>query len=202
MHLLIQLVCAIPAACSCAVGSSTLVRSAVQSMSHAPKRQRRALASGAPSDGSPQAASACSCWLLKSEPSDYSIEQMEEEGRTVWDGVRSAAARKHMRAMRIGDRALFYHSSCGDAVGVVGEIEVASGAYADPADAKWSVIDVSFMSQWPQRVSLAQMKSRKEAELKGLILFEQARLSVQPVSEEHYEYIKGLGRGDERRELT
>ena len=77
---------------------------------------------------------------------------------------------------------------------------MASGAYADPADAKWSVIDVRFLSRWPQRVSLAQMKSRREAELKGLILFEQARLSVQPVSEEHYEYIKGLGRGDERRE--
>ena len=160
MHPLIQLVCAIPAACSCAVGSRALVRSAVQRMSDAPKRQRRALS--APSDGSPQAASApqapsaCSCWLLKSEPSDYGIEQMEEEGRAVWDGVRSAAARKHMRAMRIGDRALFYHSSCGDAVGVVGEVEVASphtpfSPYASPRFPHMSEITslFSFFSRWP-----------------------------------------------------
>lgn len=171
---------------------------------HAPKRQRRAPSASTSAPGSaastamPAAAERSEPdelplrrWLLKSEPSDYSIEQMERDGRTVWDGVRSAAARKHMRAMREGDLALFYHSSCGGAVGVVGEVEVARAAYPDPADEKWAVLDVRFVERWARRVSLAEIKARK-AELDGLVLLSQGRLSVQPVAEEHYAIIRGM----------
>ena len=74
-----------------------------------------------------------SFWLLKSEPSDYSIQQLAKDATTVWDGVRNAVARKNLRAMGEGDRCLFYHSSC-KLVGVVGEATVIRTAYPDPAE--------------------------------------------------------------------
>merc|ERR1719446_58615 len=174
---------------------------------HAAKKQRRASSASARAPGSFMSTTAQAGersepelplrrWLLKSEPSDYSIDQMETDGRTVWDGVRSAAARKHMRAMRTGERALFYHSSCGNAVGVVGEVEVVRAAYPDPADEAWAVVDVQFVERWARRVSLAEIKARA-AELSGLALLSQARLSVQPVSEKHYAIIKDMRRKDE-----
>ena len=135
-----------------------------------------------------------SCWLLKSEPSDYSISQLAAEGTTVWDGVRNAVARKNLRAMAAGDRCLFYHSSCKQ-IGVVGEATVCRTAYPDPADAKWAVVDIRFEMAWDELVSLEKLKSFKETSLQGMALFSQSRLSVQPVSTEHFEFIQGLGRG-------
>ena len=100
------------------------------------------------------------CWLLKSEPSDYSISQLASEGTTVWDGVRNAVARKNLRAMAVGDRCLFYHSSCKQ-IGVVGEASVCRTAYPDPADEKWAVVDIRFVAAWDELVSLEKLKGFK-----------------------------------------
>jgi len=94
---------------------------------------KRAIASTAASS---PAARLPAYWLLKSEPADYSIAMLEKEDqkKTCWDGVRNAAARKHLRAMRIGDKAFFYHSSCAR-VGIAGVVSVCRTAYDDPTDA-------------------------------------------------------------------
>ena len=129
-------------------------------------------------------------WLIKSEPSDYSIDAMQQDKVTVWDGVRNAVARKHLKAMQKNDRLLFYHSSCRD-VGVVGEVSVCREAYPDQADKTWVVVDVQY-ERHLQYISLDTMKWHKEGALSGLVLLQQPRLSVQPVSEEHYAFILSL----------
>ena len=131
-------------------------------------------------------------WLLKSEPADYSISNMQKEGRTVWDGVRSAQARKHLRAMAVGDRCLFYHSSCGAKTGVAGVVTVARAAYPDPADANWAVVDVQHEETWSTAVTLPTLKEHKDGALSGMVLFAQSRLSVQPVSDAHYAFVLSL----------
>ena len=139
----------------------------------------------------PTAAASCAYWLLKSEPSDYSIAMMASEGRTVWDGVRNVVARKNLRAMAIGDQALFYHSSC-TRVGIVGLVAVAAAAYPDPTDDKWAVVDVRHVETWDVPVSLEDLKKHKDGALEGMALFRQPRLSVQPVSRDHFAYILTL----------
>ena len=106
-------------------------------------------------------------WLLKSEPSDYSIAMMQKEQRTVWDGVRNAVAQKNMRSMAVGDRCLFYHSSC-KLIGIVGLVSVCRAAYDDPTDGKYSVVDVQHEETWPQLLSLDTLKMHKETALNGL----------------------------------
>jgi len=130
-------------------------------------------------------------WLLKSEPADYSIAMMEKEGTTVWDGVRNPVARKNLRAMAIGDQCLFYHSSCGKNVGVVGVVECVREAYPDPADANWAVVDVRHVQTWPDTVTLPLLKehSGDDGALAGMVLFRQARLSVQPVTAAQFAFI-------------
>merc|ERR1712224_809534 len=135
------------------------------------------------------AASPPQFWLLKSEPDDYSIEQLEKDGSTVWDGVRNPVARKNLKAMRVGDRCLFYHSSCGKKVGVVGECRVSRAAYPDPADAKWCVVDVEFGARHQALLTLERLKAESDGALSGLALFKQPRLSVVPVSAEHHATI-------------
>ena len=125
-------------------------------------------------------------WLLKSEPDDYSIDALKREGSTCWDGVRNAVARKNLRLMKLGDECLFYHSSCGKNVGVVGTCRVQRTAYPDPADEKWSVVDVAFSSKLEIPILLPLLKEKKDGKLSGMALFSQPRLSVQPVSTEHY----------------
>ena len=141
-----------------------------------------------------RALAACSYWLLKSEPADYSIAMMQKEGRTVWDGVRNVVARKHLRAMAIGDRCLFYHSSCGKNVGVVGVVECVREAYADPVDAAWAVVDVAHVETWPSVLTLEELKAHKEegGALAEMTLFRMARLSVQPVTPSQFEFICSL----------
>ena len=131
-------------------------------------------------------------WLLKSEPDDYSIEQLETDGSTVWDGVRNPVARKNLNAMRVGDRCLFYHSSCGKKVGVVGECTVSRAAYPDPADAKWCVVDVEFGERYRALLTLERLKAESDGALSGLALFKQSRLSVVPVSAAHHATIVAL----------
>ncbi|EOD41635.1 hypothetical protein EMIHUDRAFT_58527, partial [Emiliania huxleyi CCMP1516] len=120
-------------------------------------------------------------WLIKSEPADYSIAALRVEGRTVWDGVRNPTARKHLRAMQVGDQCLFYHSSCKQ-IGVVGLATVCRAHYADPADQAWAVVDVEYQDTYRQIISLDALKQHRDGALAGMALFKMSRLSVQPVS--------------------
>jgi predicted RNA-binding protein with PUA-like domain len=132
-------------------------------------------------------------WLVKSEPESYSWETFVKDGRTSWDGVRNFAARNHLRAMKVGDRVLFYASVTGKAV--QGIAEVSKTAYADPTteegEGDWSSVELKAVKPLKNPVSLEQMKS--EAALKGMVLFRQGRLSVSPVTKEEFTLITKLG---------
>ncbi len=147
------------------------------------------------------------CWLMKSEPDDYSYEQLEHDGRTAWDGVRNYQARNFMRDdMKIGDKVLFYHSSTA-VPGVVGLARVASEPYPDPSqfdpdstyfDAKassdkprWFLVDIEPVRRLPRLVSLAEM--RQDADLEPMQLLARGnRLSVMPVEPQHAARIEEL----------
>eukprot|EP00928_Gymnodinium_smaydae_P065288 TRINITY_DN48456_c0_g1_i1.p2 TRINITY_DN48456_c0_g1~~TRINITY_DN48456_c0_g1_i1.p2 ORF type:complete len:176 (-),score=47.82 TRINITY_DN48456_c0_g1_i1:188-715(-) len=167
----------------------------------APRIQKRpaaaaAAAAGGPSHRRPRGvvssgANTSRRWLLKSEPADYSIDAMQKDGRTAWDGVRNAQARNNMKAMKPGDECLFYHSSC-SAVGVVGVVAVVAPARPDPKDARWVEVEVAFRQRFRRLVSLAELKKHASGALKGLALFAQGRLSVQPLSAEQFDFILAL----------
>lgn len=115
-------------------------------------------------------------WILKSEPSVYSFAQLQQDGRTVWDGVRNPQALSNIRAMQPGDRVLFYHT--GDEKALVGLARVASAPYADPAagDPKLAVVDLVPEHPLPHPVLLSAVKADKS--LADLALVRQGRLSV------------------------
>jgi len=130
-------------------------------------------------------------WLLKSEPGEWSWDDQLEAGRTPWDGVRNHQAQKHMRSMKQGDRALFYHS--GKQRRIVGLIEIACEPYPDPEDetARYVLVDVATVQPLPAPVLLQQVKA--EPELQELALVRQPRLSVMPVAEPAWRKLKQLG---------
>ena len=119
-------------------------------------------------------------WLVKSEPSGYSWDQLVADGRTNWDGVRNAQALNNLRAMQAGDRAFFYHS--GEGREIVGIVEVTKPFYPDPADksGKLGMVDIKPVMPVSVKVGLAAMRVRQE--LSGMSLLRQSRLSVCPVS--------------------
>jgi predicted RNA-binding protein with PUA-like domain len=120
-------------------------------------------------------------WLLKSEPSSYSWDQLVTDGRTHWDGVRNAQALNNLRAMKLGDRAFFYHSNEGKEI--VGVVEVIKTFYSDTADksGKLGMVDIKPVMRTAVPVGLPAMRGNPE--LSGLSLLKQSRLSVCPVSE-------------------
>ncbi len=119
-------------------------------------------------------------WLLKSEPSAYSWADLVRDRRTAWTGVRNHQAANNLRAMRVGDRAFFYHSNEG--LAVVGAVEVVRAAYPDPDDktGRFVAVDIVPRAAATAPVTLAQIKA--EPKLKSLALLRQSRLSVSPVS--------------------
>src|SRR4051812_6268145 len=129
-------------------------------------------------------------WLLKSEPSKYSWDQMVKDGRTHWDGVRNAQAANNLRAMKEGDRAFFYHSNEGKEI--VGVIEIVRGFYPDPGDpaGRFGMVDVAAVMPVKKPVSLAEMK--RVPELADMALLRQSRLSVCPVSDTEWRIISEL----------
>ena len=135
---------------------------------------------------------AARCWLAKSEPGAYSWDSLERDGRTEWDGVRNFEARNNLRAMREGDRVLFYHSVTGKEV--VGVARVAREAYPDPSavDGDWSCVDVVPVERFAHPVALATLKA--DPSLSELALLKRSRLSVVPVSRAHFDHISRLGR--------
>jgi predicted RNA-binding protein with PUA-like domain len=130
-------------------------------------------------------------WLVKSEPSTYSWDQLQEDKQTFWDGVRNYAARIHLRAMKKGDEVLFYHSNEG--LEIVGIAKIAKEAYPDPtADEKdgWVAVDLKPFKKLKKPVSLDTIK--KDKRLKDMALVRIGRLSVQPVTEKEWEAIMEL----------
>jgi predicted RNA-binding protein with PUA-like domain len=126
-------------------------------------------------------------WLVKSEPSSYSWDQLVADGRTNWDGVRNAQALNNLRAMQSGDRAFFYHS--GEGREIVGIVEVIKPFYPDPADnsGKLGMVDMKPVMPVSVKVGLAAMRARQE--LSGMSLLRQSRLSVCPVSANEWRVI-------------
>jgi predicted RNA-binding protein with PUA-like domain len=132
-----------------------------------------------------------SFWLLKTEPSTYSFDQLEREGRTRWDGVRNNLALAHLRQMAPGDRVLIYHTGAEKAV--IGLARVAAKPYPDPAgdDPRLVVVDLTAEARLPRPVPLARVK--QDAAFKDFALVRMPRLSVMPVTPDQWKRLLELG---------
>ena len=131
-----------------------------------------------------------SYWLVKSEPSSYSWEQLEKDKETVWSGVRNYAARLHLRNMKKGDEVFFYHSNEG--TNIVGIAKVVKEHYQDPTtdDDRWVAVDLKAYKKLKNPVGLDVIK--KDKRLKDMALVRIGRLSVQPVSDKEWATIMEL----------
>jgi len=120
-------------------------------------------------------------WLVKSEPSVYSWENLVKEKQTCWSGIRNYAARLHLNAMKKGDTVFFYHSN--DGTDIVGIAKVAREAYPDPTtdDIRWVAVDLQPVQKLKKPVTLDSIKKNKN--LSAMALVRISRLSVQPVTE-------------------
>lgn len=129
-------------------------------------------------------------WLLKSEPHKYGWDQMVKDGRTHWDGIRNHQAAINLKAMKVGDLALFYHSNEGKEC--VGIVKIVREAYPDPGDAagRFVMVDVEAVEPLKTPVTLAAMKA--EPKLEGLLLLRHTRLSVVPVGADHWKHIQKM----------
>ncbi|MFL6851330.1 MAG: EVE domain-containing protein [Sphingomicrobium sp.] len=127
-------------------------------------------------------------WLMKSEPSSYSWQDLVRDGGTMWDGVRNNAARLHLRAMKPGDQAFFYHSM--DERAVVGIMKITGVGQPDGEDGSWVKVPVEPVRALPKPVTLAQIKA--EPKLAKMELIRQSRLSVAPVREEEWMLVLAM----------
>ncbi|HEX4123844.1 MAG TPA: EVE domain-containing protein [Tepidisphaeraceae bacterium] len=129
-------------------------------------------------------------WLLKTEPSEYSWDDLVRDGRTVWDGVSNAAALIHLRAMHPGDSAIIYHT--GDQRTALGLAEITSAPYPDPKadNPKLVVVDIKPKQKLPTPITLPQIKS--DPEFAGWDLLRIGRLSVVPVPAKMWKHFKKL----------
>ncbi|NBX02257.1 EVE domain-containing protein [bacterium] len=147
------------------------------------------------------------CWLMKSEPDEFSLADLQKRRREPWTGVRNYQARNFMRAAKQGDVVLFYHSNCTEP-GIVGLAEVTQTAFTDPTqfdkksdyyDAKstadnprWSCVEVGYVETFRRLVSLEDL--RQSPALKSLLILRPGnRLSVTPVTAQEFREIKKLG---------
>jgi predicted RNA-binding protein with PUA-like domain len=132
-------------------------------------------------------------WLFKSEPSAFSWEQLKARGKAgqEWDGVRNYAARNNMRAMKIGDRGFYYHSNEG--LNVVGIAEVCKLVHPDSTtdDPRWECVDIRAVRAVPNPPTLDEIKANPK--LKDMVLVNNSRLSVQPVSEAEWKEVCRMG---------
>ena len=132
-------------------------------------------------------------WLVKSEPHKYAWNDLIRDGRTIWDGVRNHTAAINLRAMKVGDRAFFYHSNEGKEI--VGIVEIAREHFIDPKDAagRFPAVDVVPVEALSKPVTLATIKA--DAALAGMELIRQSRLSVAPVRDTEWARILELAAG-------
>ncbi len=147
-------------------------------------------------------------WLVKENPSTFSIDDLEEHGSTPWYGVRNYEARNNMQAMSEGDRVLYYHSSASPP-GVAGIARVVKEAYpdetqfdegspyhdpdADREDPTWYRVDIGYEETFPRLVPLSEIKA--DERLSEMTLVNRSRLSVQPVEEDAFEIITRMAKG-------
>ena len=153
-------------------------------------------------------------WLMKCEPSAYSISDLERDGTTSWEGVRNYQARNFMRdEMQVGDRVLFYASNA-DPSGVSGLAEISRAAYADrfatqkghkyfdpkstADDPIWYMVDLRFVEQFPHVVALETLKEAPGLE-NMMVIRKGSRLSIQPVTKQEYDIVVKLGRGKQKK---
>lgn len=148
-------------------------------------------------------------WLLKTEPNTYSIDTLKSEGKTHWEGIRNYQARNFMRdKMKVGDTVFIYHSNA-KPTGIVGTGTVSSAAYPDffaldgnskyydPKATKekpiWMMVDISFKEKFDQIITLQELRTYPE--LKDMLLLKKGmRLSIQPVTQEAFNFILSLAR--------
>ena len=148
-------------------------------------------------------------WLMKSEPDTFGIDDLKRRGTEPWSGVRNYQARNFMRdRMKPGDLAFLYHSSCAEP-GVYGVMEIATASYPDPTQfdrkspyydkaatreqPRWFLVDVRYRRHLERPILLAELRRHETKALKGLMLLRKgSRLSIQPVSAEHWEQILAL----------
>ncbi|MDA0208294.1 MAG: EVE domain-containing protein [bacterium] len=125
-------------------------------------------------------------WLMKTEPSTYSWEDLKNDGETYWDGVRNYGARNHMCAMKTGDLVIIYHSV--NEKTLCGIAKVVKEAYRDHTAEKgdWSMVDIAPVEDMPP-VTLADVKANPK--LKEMVLVTNSRLSVQPLKKEEWDAV-------------
>jgi predicted RNA-binding protein with PUA-like domain len=157
------------------------------------------------------------CWLMKCEPTAYTIDDLARDGRTSWEGVRNYQARNFMRdEMREGDPVLFYASNA-EPSGVSGLAVIARAGYPDhfawkkghtyfdeagsSAAPVWYMVDIAFVERFPAIVPLDTLKKTRGLE-QMMVTQKGSRLSVQPVTPAEYEIVVKLGRGAARRKTS
>ena len=130
-------------------------------------------------------------WLMKSEPSSYSWDQLVKDKKTSWNGVRNFQASANLKAMKTGDLVFFYHSNEG--LAVVGIAEVSKTYYPDPTDKteRFGMVDIKPVMPFKTHVTLAEIK--QDPKLKDMTLVRSSRLSVQPVTTEQWKHVCALG---------
>jgi predicted RNA-binding protein with PUA-like domain len=131
-------------------------------------------------------------WLFKTEPSVYSFQQLQEDKKTVWDGVANNLALKNLRDIKKGDLIFIYHT--GDERQAVGIARALGGAYTDPSkkDPKLLVVDVEAVKPLPSPVTLAEVKADKQ--LANFDLVRNSRLSIMKVTDEQWEIMEGMAK--------
>ena len=131
-------------------------------------------------------------WLVKSEPEEYSIDDLQRDRTTGWTGVRNYQARNFLRAMKTGDKVLFYASSV-EPPGVTGIAEVVREARPEPKEPDWSMVDIRFVTRFPETIPLDTL--RKTPVLKTMVILKRGnRLSVTPVTKAEFDAVVKLGR--------
>lgn len=124
-------------------------------------------------------------WLVRQEPEAYSFDDLQKDGQTDWTGVRNFQARNNLRAMKTGDKVLFYHS--GGEKAVAGLAEVSRDEFPDPTDEKWVAVEIKPIEKVAKPVTLGDIKAHPE--LANIALIKQSRLSVVPLTKDEFETI-------------
>ena len=127
-------------------------------------------------------------WIVKTEPSTYSWNDLDRKGEDTWDGVRNYQARNFLKLMGLGDLVLIYHS--GTEKALVGLAEVSQSAFPDPQDDAWVAVKLRAIQPLSMPVTLSRLQS--EPSLAEISLLKQSRLSVHSLSEEAYQLIQTL----------
>jgi len=130
-------------------------------------------------------------WLIKSEPGTWSWEEHVKKGADAWTGVRNHQAKAHLKAMKKGDRAFFYHS--GEGKEIVGVSEVVNEAYPDPTDKTGGFVCVDFKAVEPLKTPVTLVAVKADPKLAEMVLVKNSRLSVQPVTADEWKLIRKMG---------